>query len=430
MSKTLTKKNKLAIVSWCLFDWAYSPFAVLITTFIFATYFTQKVAINEIIGTRQWADANALAGLVAALLSPILGAIADYEGRRKPWIFFFMILIIISSASLWFIQPSISYVHLALFWIVIGTFALEVGSVFYNAMLEELAPPNYLGRLSGWGWGCGYLGGLIALIIALQVFVLNDGRWLGLNSATAEQIRICGPLVAVWLIVFSWPMYVFTPDQPTTGIGIIKASRRGLKSLWITLKLLRHQYKNILIFLIARMVYIDGLITVFAFGGIYAAGVFHMSMAEVIQFGIGMNFAAGIGAGIFGWMDDKKGPKLTILLSLCLMIACGIGIVLLHSKLWFWILGMGLSLGVGPVQSASRSLFIRIAPPQLITELFGLYTLSGRATSFMGPWILGLVTVYFSSQRAGISTAFLFMALGGILLCWVTVPASSPNTAD
>ena len=179
MSKTLTKKNKLAIVSWCLFDWAYSPFAVLITTFIFATYFTQKVAINEIIGTRQWANANALAGLVAALLSPILGAIADYEGRRKPWIFFFMILIIISSASLWFIQPSISYVHLALFWIVIGTFALEVGSVFYNAMLEELAPPNYLGRLSGWGWGCGYLGGLIALIIALQVFVLNDGRWLG-----------------------------------------------------------------------------------------------------------------------------------------------------------------------------------------------------------------------------------------------------------
>lgn len=421
MSKILTKKNKLAIVSWCLFDWAYSPFAVLITTFIFATYFTQKVAINEIIGTKQWADANALAGLIAALLSPILGAIADYEGRRKPWIFFFMILIIISSASLWFIQPSVSYVHLALFWIVIGTFALEVGSVFYNAMLEELAPSNYLGRLSGWGWGCGYLGGLIALIIALQAFVLNDGRWLGLNPQTAEQVRICGPLVAVWLIVFSWPMYVFTPDQPTTGIGIIKASRCGLKSLWMTLKLLRHQYKNILMFLIARMVYIDGLITVFAFGGIYAAGVFHMSLAEVIQFGIGMNFAAGVGAAIFGWMDDKKGPKLTILLTLCLMIACGIGIVLIHSKLWFWILGMGLSLGVGPVQAASRSLFIRIAPPQLITELFGLYTLSGRATSFMGPWILGLVTVHFSSQRAGISTAFLFMALGGILLCWVRI---------
>lgn len=420
------KINTLPTLAWCLFDWAVSPFSVLITTFIFATYFTQKVAPNVISGTQQWADANALAGLIAAILSPILGSIADYEGRRKPWLLVFVVIIFISSTCLWFVQPHASFITTALFWIVIGTISIEVCSVFYNAMLDELAPPQFLGRLSGWGWGCGYLGGLCALIIALGLFVLNDGRWFGLNAAEAEQIRICGPLVAIWLALFSWPIFVWTPDRPSTGLGLLAASQKGWHSLWNILHLLRSKYKNIFIFLIARMIYIDGLITIFAFGGIYAAGVFHMTMTEVIEFGIGMNLMAGIGAAIFGWLDDKRGPKITILITLLLMIACGAGIVLIHSKLWFWILGMGLSLGVGPVQAASRSLLIRISPSGLMTEIFGFYTLSGRATSFMGPWILGLITAYFHSQRIGMSTTFLFMAAGGILLLFVTIPPQRP----
>lgn len=419
------KPTNRAIISWCLFDWAIAPFSVLITTFIFATYFTEKVAINKIIGTTQWGEVNGLAGLIVALLSPLLGAIADHEGRRKPWLGLLIPIIFISSAALWFVKPDTSYVGWALFWVALGTMAIEISTVFYNAMLNELAPPNFLGRLSGWGWGSGYAGGLVALILALNLFILNDGAWLGLNHATSEHVRICGPLVAVWVLAFSWPLFIFTPDRMSTGIGFLQATRTGLRSLGHTLKLLNREYKNILIFLLARMFYIDGLITIFAFGGIYAAGVFHMTIAEVIQFGIAMNVAAGIGAAIFGWVDDMRGPKLTILCSLLLMIICGAGMLLVHSKLLFWILGMGLSLGVGPVQAASRSLLIRISPAELITELFGLYNFSGKATSFMGPWVLAWITHLFTSQRAGMSTVFFFMIIGGTLLCFVNVKKSA-----
>lgn len=193
----------------------------------------------------------------------------------------------------------------------------------------------------------------------------------------------------------------------------------GLQSLGRILSLLKGKYKAILIFLIARMFYIDGLITVFSFGGIYAAGQFNMPISEVIQFGIAMNIAAGLGAAIFGWLDDARGPKLTILVSLLLMILCGIGILLVHQKIWFWVLGMGLSLGVGPVQAASRSLLIRMSPTELITELFGLYNFSGKATAFAGPWVLALVTHWSNSQRVGLSTVFFFMCIGAILLLFV-----------
>ncbi len=414
------KPVKLAVISWCLFDWAISSFPVLITTFIFATYFTEKVAVNKIIGTTQWGEANGLAGLIIAVFSPIFGAIADHQGQRKPWLRMLLPAVIISAAALWFVKPSPDYVTWALFWIVIGTTALETGTLFYNAMLNEIAPRDWLGRLSGWGWGAGYAGGLVALIFTLNIFILNDSAWLGLNHATAEQIRICGPFVAVWIILFSWPLFAFTPDRPSTGVSLIHATRMGLRTLGNTLRILP-RYRNILIFLLARMLYIDGLITIFAFGGIYAAGVFGMDTAQVIQFGICMNIAAGIGAAIMGWLDDARGPKITIHCALLLMIICGLGMLLVHSKSWFWIFGMGLSLGVGPVQAASRSLLIRIAPQELMTEFFGLYNFSGKATSFMGPWMLALVTGVFASQRAGMSTVFFLMAAGGILLFFVRV---------
>ena len=412
---------KLPIISWCLFDWAIGPFPVLITTFIFGTYFTEKVAVDKIIGTTQWGEAHGFAGLVIALLSPIFGAIADHEGRRKPWLRILVPLIFISATVLWFVKPSSDYVTWALFWVILGTIAVEISTVFYNAMLKDLAPPHFLGRLSGWGWACGYAGGLVALILTLHLFILNDRAWLGLDTATAEQVRICGPLVGIWVIAFFWPLFAFTPDHPSTGIGFVRATHIGLKSLTSTFKLLSREYKNILLFLLARMFYIDGLATVFAFGGIYAAGAFGMSIAEVIQFGIGMNVAAGIGAALMGWLDDSRGPRITIFCALLLMIFCGLGILLVHKVLWFWILGMGLSLGVGPVQAASRSLLIRIAPPHLINELFGLYNFSGKVTSFMGPWVLALLTSFFSSQRAGMSSAFVFMVIGGILLIFVKV---------
>jgi len=407
--------SRSAIVAWCVFDWANSAFPTIIMTFVFGTYFTKSVAINPILGTAQWGDAIAIAGFFIALCSPIFGAIADHEGRRKPWIAFFSILCIIASALLWYTLPTHSDVMWALSWSVLAIIGFEVGMVFYNSMLSDLAPKNYLGRISGWSWGLGYIGGLCSLLIALYFFVDAHGLFLHLNPKTAEQIRINGPFVALWFLLFGWPLFVWTPDRLSTGIGYRKAITQGLKSLYQTLKAVK-QHKEVMKFLLARIFYIDGLNTIFAFGGIYAAGTFGMSFSEVIQFGIAMNVAAGLGAATFAWLDDYKGAKLTILISLIIMIFCSTAMLIVHTKLLFWIFGMGLSLCVGPVQAASRSLMIRLSPKKLITEMFGLYAFSGKATAFLGPWALASITLAFNSQRLGMSIVVVFLIAGTLIL--------------
>jgi UMF1 family MFS transporter len=411
--------SKKSIIAWCIYDWGNSAFPTIILTFVFAAYFTGKVAINKIIGTAQWADAVAIAGLIIALSSPLLGAVADNEGRRKPWIAIFATLVIISAALLWFAKPSSNYVIWTLIWMGLGLVGVEMAQVFYNAMLRDLAPKNYIGRISGWGWGTGYFGGLCSLIVALFLFVKN-GANIGLNTTTYEHIRICGPFVSIWFFVFALPFFILTPDRPSTGISYITALRQGLRQFFQTLRALS-TYKQILKFLLARMIYIDGLNTIFAFGGIYAAGTFNMSFAQVVEFGISMNVAAGIGAMSFAWLDDYLGSKPTILISLIIMLATGIGMLTTHSQIAFWILGMGLSLCVGPVQAASRSLLVHIAPAHMVTEMFGLFAFSGKATSFIGPWLVGTFTLLFNSQRVGMSVVMFFFFIGGALLSTVKI---------
>jgi len=419
-------KTKRGIIAWCIYDWANSAFSTLILTFIFATYFTEKIAANKIMGTSQWADAVAVSGLIIALSSPILGAIADHEGRRKPWIAFFAAIAIISASLLWFSKPSLDYVVWTLSWVALSIIGMEVSVVFYNAMLRDLAPKNYIGRFSGWGWGAGYFGGLACLVIALFVFVHGNTDWLGLNRQAFEQIRITGPFAAVWYFIFAIPLFIWTPDRPSTRIGYKNALFKGVNQLLGTLRNLP-QHKEILKFLIARMIYTDGLNTVFAFGGIYAAGTFNMSFTEVVQFGISLNVAAGIGAIGFAWLDDYVGPKPTILITLLIMFLSGTGMLVVHTKLAFWILGMVLSICVGPIQAASRSFMARVAPAELITEMFGLYAFSGKATAFIGPWLVGAFTLWFGSQRIGMSTVMIFLLLGGTLLCFVRAPNNYDN---
>ena len=402
------RNKKAAIGAWCLYDWANSAFPTIIVTFVFAAYFTKSVAINPIMGTSQWGKAIALAGVIIAFLSPVIGAIADREGQRKPWLALFTVLCIIASIFLWFTRPMVADVSWALTWMVVGLIAFEVGMVFYNTMLSDISSPQYLGRLSGWSWGLGYFGGLASLLIVLFVFHVN----------TTEQLRMTGPFVAIWFLVFAWPLFVWTPDQPSTGLSYRKAASKGLTSLYLTLKSVR-QNKEIFKFILARIFYIDGLNTLFAFGGIYAAGTFGMSFKEIVEFGIGMNVSAGLGAIIFAWMDDFKGSKPTILLSLLTMMVCASVTLVTHSKLIFWIFGMGLSLFVGPVQAASRSLLIRLSPKEKITEMFGLYAFSGKATTFLGPWILAVLTLTFKSQRIGMSSVLVFMAIGFLILLTV-----------
>ena len=333
MKRDLFSKS---IIAWFFYDWANSAFPTIITTFIFATYFSQRVAPNKIIGTSMWGNAISLAALIVAVVSPIFGAIADHEGRRKPWLGLFTLLMIVGSAWLWFVKPEHGYIYIALTGVVIGTIGSEVSMVFYNSMLRDLVPEKYIGRMSGWAWGFGYFGGLLALIFCLFFFMNNHFPFIALNFKAYGQVRIVGPFVAVWALLFSLPLFILTPDRATTNIPVRTAIFRGIKQLIDTIRRLR-DYSNIFKFLLARMLYIDGLNTVFAFGGIYAAGAYNMSLDQVILFGITMHVTAGLGAILFAWLDDWIGPKVTILISLVIMTAAGMTMVLAHSLELFWV---------------------------------------------------------------------------------------------
>ena len=296
---------------------------------------------------------------------------------------------------------------------------LEVAMVFYNVFLSTLAPKNYLGRISGWGWGCGYIGGILALTIVLFVFIKGNHSWL--NTQTAEQIRICGPFVALWYGLFSLPFFFLVPSLNTRSKPFAKAVKAGWRELISTCKRLPSE-KNIFLYLISHMIYADGLNTLFAFGGIYAAGTFKLSFEEILLLGITMNITAGLGAVALGWMDDFVSSKATVIFSLCCLTLFGIPLIMVENKYVFWGMALILCIFVGPVQSASRSLMVRLIDSrETATELFGLYALSGRITAFIGPWILGMVTLAFNSQRIGMMTIMVFFAVGALLLLPVKV---------
>lgn len=412
-------KNIKAIAAWCAYDWGLSAYPVIITTFIIATYFTSKIAVDPIMGTHQWGNATALAGIIIAIFSPIFGAIADHGGHHKSWLGVFTVITIISAGLLWYAYPSMNYINFTLACVVLGTVGHNICMVFYNALLPNLSPPDYVGRISGWGWGLGYLGGLAALTIALYGFVEPKPAWL--NAATFEQIRICGPLVAVWFAIFAFPLFIVTPEYSTNNLSMLPAIREGLKNLSHTLKTLPQQ-KTVLLFLIAQMIYIDGLNTIFAFGGIYAAGTFHLDMTQVILFGIAMNVFAGIGSIVFAWVDDYCGAKFMILLSLVLLTIFGLGVVLIKTVFEFWVFAGLLSLFVGPVQSSSRSLMAHLVTKEKATEMFGLYVFSGKVSTFIGPWVLGMMTLYFNSQRVGMASILIFFVIGASILWLVEEP--------
>ena len=413
--------TRTALVAWCLFDWANSAFPTIIVTFVFAAYFTNAVAPNPELGTALWGQANSVLALAAAVFAPLLGAIADQGGRRKPWLLMLSLVCILATASLWFVQPDPSSMVFALVAYGIAGLGFELGLVFYNAMLPELAPPGKVGRISGWGWGIGYLGGLSCLTVSLLLFVQPDPSPFGLDRESAEHVRITNPFAAAWFVLFALPLLLLVPDTTGTGLFAREAIRRGLGTLAATFRRLR-AHRNIAIFLLSKMIYIDGLNTLFAFGGIYAAGTFGMSFDEILLFAIALNVSSGLGAISFAWLDDWVGAKPTILIALSAMTVLSAAILLVDSKTAFIAIAVGLGLFFGPAQASSRSLMSRLAPPESRAEFFGLFALAGRVTAFLGPALVGWVTFAAQSQRVGMATILPFFVIGGILLLFVKEP--------
>jgi UMF1 family MFS transporter len=444
--------SRSAVVSWILFDPAAQPVFTLITTFVFAPYFAGRLAATPADGQALWGFATAAAGIVIAVLSPILGAIADAAGRRKPWIAAFSVLLVIGCVALWFTPPGApNSVAIALGGFIVATLGVEFATVFNNAMMPDLVPPERLGRLSGTGWAVGYAGGLVSLMLMLALAIANPGTGhtvvgiapvLGLDPETGGG-RVAGPLSALWYAVLVLPLFLFVPDRPRRA-AIGDAVRGGLSALGRTLATLGGR-RDVTLYLIAHMIYADGLVALFAFGGLYATGIFGWTSFEIGLFGILLTVTGTIGALAGGPLDDRFGAKPVVLVSLVGLTLAAAAILSISAdrilfvvaveppvhghalfaatgERLYLVLGAVIGALAGPLQSASRTLLARLAPRQEMTEFFGLYALTGTLTSFAGPLLVGAVTAWTASQRAGMSMLLVFFVAGIVLLMQVRVP--------
>jgi MFS transporter, UMF1 family len=441
-----TYPPRSAVISWIFFDWAAQPYFTLITTFVFAPYFATHVAPDPASGQALWGFATAAAGMAIALLSPVLGAIADASGRRKPWIAAFGALLVIGASLMWFGKPGeASVIPPLLFAYAIATVGVEFATVFNNAMMPTLVPPERIGRLSGTGWATGYVGGILSLILVLGFLAANPdtGRTLfgvtplfGLDPVTHEGDRISGPLTGLWFVVFVLPMFLLTPDYPARH-PLKDALRAGLSELKETLLALPKQ-RSLAAFLLANMIYTDGLVSLYAFGGIYAAGTFGWSTIQLGTFGIILAIAGTFGGWFGGKLDDFLGPKRVIAGSMTILLASVVAILLVEkdsvlfisvappapggalfasaAERAYLVLGCLIGAAGAPLQAASRSLLIRMAPKARVAQYFGLFALTGKVTSFIGPLLIGIVTAATESQKAGMATLVLFFATGLALL--------------
>ena len=438
-----------AQISWAFFDWANQPYFTLITTFIFFPYFASDFVGDAVQGQSTLGLVLGVAGGLIAIVSPVLGAIADTSGPRKPWLLGLSVVYVLACCSLWWAEPGeLARLVPMAFAIVLSAVAIEAAIVFNNAMLPSLAASSAIGRLSGYAWGLGYLGGLVALFIVLFGFALpGTVDWsflpaaplLGLDPSLFEPERLTGPLSALWYVVFALPLFLFVPDQPKQDKTLMQSAAQGLATLWQTIRGLRG-YKNIALFLFARMIYNDGIAAIFAFGGVYARGMFGWDLISLGVFGIILAFFAAIGAALGGILDDKLGSKRTILLAVSGLIvatlgaanvtatsilgfevaeAAGGGLFATRPEQAYILFSILIGLCAGPSQAASRTMMARLAPPDLTTEFFGLYALSGKATAFLAPLAVATATAFYASQRAGLLAIVIFLMVGGALLVFV-----------
>jgi UMF1 family MFS transporter len=403
--------GRRGVLAWALYGWANTPFAILVMTFVFPAYFAGAIVGDEIRGQALWGYAVAASSLVQALLGPLVGAIADAAGSRKPWLAGATALCAGASALLWLAAPGGFPAAAALALVGLANVGYGLGVILNNAMLPEIVPAERIGRWSGWSWALGYAGGLAALAIMLA----------GVAADRSLAARAAGPFAGLWLLAFGWPLFAYTPDRRAANIGSGLAIRRALASLSATVARLGTD-RNMLRFLVAQMIYSDALVALFAFGGVYAAGVFGMGLAELTLFGVLINVTAGLGSLGFAWVDDWLGSRRALLIALAALVLAALAAVLVTDRTGFWAIAGILGFFIGPPQSVGRSLMARLAPPGQQTEFFGLYALAGRSTAFVGPAVVGTATAVLHSQRIGLASLIPFFIVGLVLLWGVRDP--------
>jgi UMF1 family MFS transporter len=449
---TVEAAPRRGIWGWMLFDWAAQPFFTVVTTFIFGPYFISRVASDPAAGQAAWGYAVAISGLFIAILSPVLGSIADQTGRKKPWIMAFAVVKIVSLSMLWFAAPGSSMAGILVFF-CLASVAAEFSIVFNDSMMPRLVPKDEIGRVSNIAWGLGYLGGMIMLIFVVTMLAASPetGRTItgalplfGLDPAQGEDARITGPLAAIWYFVFILPMLLFTPDG-ARGMALLPAIRSGLAELKETLAEAR-QRLGIVRFLVARMIYQDGVNALLALGGGFAAAMFGWSITELGIYGILLNVIAIGGCLVASRLDTVFGSKWVVAASLVTLtvatagiVSTGPGFTLLGlvplstadsgglfgtaAEKAYIVYGLFVGLAFGPVQASSRSYLARSVTAEEAGRYFGLYALAGRATSFLAPFLVATVTTLAGSPRLGMAVILIFLAGGMAILLGTPYPA-------
>lgn len=425
------------IWGWFFFDWASQPYNTLLITFIFAPY------IKELMGDgasaqAAWGFGIGAAGVVIALLAPVLGALSDTSGRRMQWIWVFSLMYVVGAFALWWAAPGDFNLYWTLFFFAIGMIGMEFATIFTNSMLPDLGTREQIGRISGNGWAFGYVGGLVALIIMLTLLAENaeTGKTLigmdpilGLDAGEREGTRAVGPLTAIWYAVFMIPFFLWVRD-PKPVRAARGATAKALRDLGQTIRNLP-KTPSLFAYLTSSMFYRDALNGMYTFGGIYAAGVLGWSVVDVGIFGIIAIISGAVFAWLGGMADTRFGPRAVITTCILVLTAIAIAVVMVSRDsvlgipvaegsnlpdIAFYILGSGIGAAGGALQSASRTMMVRQANPLRMTEAFGLYALAGKATSFIAPLSIGVVTAWTGSQQLGITPLIALFLIGLILL--------------
>lgn len=439
--RRITPASKRTILSWALWDWAGASFQAVVTTFIFSVYLTSSVFGSEEETSVTLGNAMLIAGLFIACLAPALGHITDSKGRHKLLLGFTSFIVAACMACMALVAPHPAYLPLGLILLTVGNVVYEFGNVSYNAMVSYISTPNNLGKISGFGMGMGYLGGIVLMTVVLIGFIQPEVGWFGVTSEEAWHVRGAMILCAVWFTLFSVPIFIYVKEEfPSSSAKNLNFSHTGTgphatqfqdatsvpsmrtkpfatfawayRSVFYHLRSLWRSSRSTVWFLIASAVFRDGLAGVFTFGAVIAARSFGFEQNEVILFAIAANIISGIATILVGAFEDRVGARNVIIYSLILMLVFAALLFALHDggQAIFWIFGLLLAIFVGPIQSSSRTYMARLIPQGKEGEAFGLYATTGRAVSFLSPaaWSIAIAV--------GGSTIFGVIGLGIVLL--------------
>ncbi|MBI1250146.1 MAG: MFS transporter [Alphaproteobacteria bacterium] len=450
-------------LSWALFEWARNPYVILCVIYVLAPYIATQVVGDPVRGQEAISGWHKVSGFVVALTAPFLGAAADRMGRRKPMLALVLAVMAPAIFLQWFAQPGDQGLPL---WgvgalVIVTSIAFAYTEVLHNSMLTAAAKPRLLPHVSGLGLALGNAASVLLLVFVLLTMALpGQVDWsfvpsapmFGLDAQAHEPSRIVAPLSAIWLVVFAIPLFLFTPDLSSTGVKFVDAAKEGLVGVVRTVRNLRN-HRNVATFLVARMIYADGKTAILIFGGVYAAGVMHWTLVEMLAFGVILSVFAVFGGFAGGWLDDAIGPKNAVAAEIGVTLVCLLAMVSMSPDAMFFVIpvdpaaivwngpvfqtapelayigaSMVIAISITAAYASSRTLMARLSPKGMEGELFGLYALSGAATVWLGPMLVEYFTGAYDSQKAGFGSIAILLVVGFLLMLFVK-PPPAPDEA-